>query len=183
MSRLRPQRTRIYFGCEGQSEQSYGKRLNEIADAAGLYLHFDNDLLQPGGGNPLELIKLAIVRIAHKRKTRGEFAHRTILLDRDKLAENPTWEPQIARLAKENQLHCIWQDSCHEAFLLRHLAGQSAARPPGSAIAVQALKDAWPEYSKGMAATELAVRIDLNAVRRACQVEAGLADFLKRIGL
>jgi len=58
VSRLRPQRTRIYFGCEGQSEQSYGKRLNEIADEVSLHLHFDNDVLQPGGGDPLELVRL-----------------------------------------------------------------------------------------------------------------------------
>lgn len=46
MSRLRiQQRIRIYLGCEGPSEQSYGKRLGEIADAAGLHLYFDCDVL------------------------------------------------------------------------------------------------------------------------------------------
>ena len=183
MSRLRVQRTRIYFGCEGQSEQSYGKRLNEIADEAGLHLHFDNDVPQPGGGDPLELVKLAIFRIAQKKRKRGEFAHRAILLDRDKLSQNHAWEPQIVRLAQQHQIQLIWQDSCHEAFLLRHLSGQTSLRPPSSDLALQALKRLWPEYVKGMAAIQLASRIDFHAVRRASSIEAGLAAFLDRIGL
>jgi len=148
-----------------------------------LHLHFDNDVLQPGGGDPLELVKLAIYRITQKRRKRGEFAHRAILLDRDKLTENSTWEPQIARMARENQLHLIWQDTCHEAFLLRHLGGQSAARPPNSELALQSLRRLWPEYAKGMATMHLASKIDLEAVRRASSVEPGLAEFLVRIGL
>jgi len=182
MSRPCPQRIRIYFGCEGQSEQSYGKRLNQIADEAGLHLHFDNDVLQPGGGDPLELVKLAIFRIEQKRRKRGEFAHRAILLDRDKLQQNPAWEPQISRLAREHRLLLIWQEPCHEAFLLRHLEAQSAARPPTSELAMQSLKRLWPEYAKGIAAMQLAGRIDLQAVLRAGSAEPALEEFLHTIG-
>ena len=180
---LIPQRIRIYLGREGPSEQSYGKRLNEIADAAGLHLHFDNDVLQPGGGDPLELVKLAISRIDQKRRKRGDFARRAILLDRDKLPQNPEWEKLILRLAQQHELSLIWQDICHEAFLLRHLEQHTSSRPPTADLALQALKKLWPEYFKGMSAAQLAARIDLPAVRRAGSVEPGLAVFLDRIGL
>jgi hypothetical protein len=66
MSRPIRQRKRIYLGCEGPSEQSYGKRLNEIADAAGLSLFLDCDVL--GGGDPLALIRLSVKRILEKVK-------------------------------------------------------------------------------------------------------------------
>jgi hypothetical protein len=85
--------------------------------------------------------------------------------------------------SKENQLHLVWQDSCHEAFLLQHLDGRSAARPPSSELALQASKRAWPEYSKGMAAMQLTARIDLNAVLRAGLAEPALTAFLHRICL
>jgi hypothetical protein len=180
---LIPQRIRIYLGCEGPSEQSYGKRLNQIADAAGLHLYLDNDVLQPGGGDPLELVKLAIVHIEQKRRKRGDFAHRAILLDRDKLSQNREWESRITRLAQQNQIHLIWQDTCHESFLLRHLEQQTPIRPPSTELALQALKRIWPEYEKGMPATKLAARIDLAAVLRASSVELGLATFLRQIGI
>jgi hypothetical protein len=182
MSRPRPQRTRIYVGCEGESEQSYVKRLNEIADAAGLHLHLDNDLLRPGGGNPLAIMELAVQRISIKKKSRGDFAHQAVLLDRDKLAENPDWEPQVASLARKHGIHLIWQNPCHEAFLLRHLAGMTASRPQSSGLAGQALRAQWPEFFKNMPASQLAARIDLVAVRRAVSEERGLAEFLERIG-
>jgi hypothetical protein len=183
MSRGIPQRKRIYLGCEGESEQSYGKRLNEIADAAGLHLHFDNDVLQPGGGDPLDLVKLAIRHIKEKEAKRTSFAFRAILLDWDKWGIKPERDTQIEPLVRRNRLHLIWQKPCHESFLLRHLAGQTAKRPQNSELAMQALKKLWPEYYKGMPAIELAAKIDQNAVLRAASVESTFKDFLDQIGL
>jgi hypothetical protein len=160
------------LGCEGPSEQSYGKRLNEIADGAGLSLFLDCDVLQPGGGDPLALVQLAARRIREKVNKRGTFAYRAVLLDRD-----------IAALARTHRIHLIWQDPCHEGFLLRHLAEHTAMRPQNSDLAAQALKKVWPEYRKGMPASELAAEIDRLAVERAASVEANLLTFLKEIGL
>jgi hypothetical protein len=178
-----PQRIRIYLGCEGQSEQSYGARLAQIADAAGLHLHFDNDVLPPGGGDPLALVQLAARRIKAKEARRGAFAFRTILLDRDKVGAAPERDARIDQLSWQNRLHLIWQEPCHEGFLLRHLEGHQTARPVTSNLAAQALKEVWAEYQKAMPAIHLAARIALQAVRRACAVESALAAFLDRIGL
>lgn len=184
MSRLRiRQRTRIYLGCEGESERSYGKRLNEIADAAGLSLFLDCDVLQPGGGDPLALVQLAVKHIGEKTSKRGAFAYRAVLLDKDKLGQTPDRDRQIPALVNRHRLCLIWQDPCHEAFLLRHLGYQTTTHPPGSELALQALKRHWPEYRKGMAAVELATRIDLSAIERVASVEAEFRSFLRQIGM
>jgi hypothetical protein len=184
MSRLRiQQRTRIYLGCEGQSEQSYGARLSQIAEAAGLHFHIDNDVLQPGSGDPLALVQSAVRRIREIEAKRTAFGFRAILLDRDKLGVKPERDTQIEPLARRNRVHLIWQEPCHEGFLLRHLEGHETARPPTSDLASQALKRIWAEYHKPMAALHLAGRIDLEALRRASSVEAALAAFLDQIGL
>lgn len=184
MSRLRiPQRARIYLGCEGQSEQSYAARLGQIADDAGLHLYIDNDVLQPGGGDPLALVQLAIRRVAEKERKRPVFSFRAILLDRDKWGQAPDRDRQIAPLAAEGGLNLIWQNPCHEGFLLRHFEGHDTARPIASDIAMRALKRIWPEYYKAMPASQLAATIDIAAIRRASEVEAQFAAFLDQIGL
>lgn len=181
MSRSFQQRKRIYLGCEGPSEQSYGKRLNEIVDAEGLRLFLDCDVL--GGGDPLTMVQLAVKRIREKTKKRGTFAYRAILLDRDRLGQTPDRDGQIPALAIRYGLCLIWQDPCHEAFLLRHFDGQAAARPTSSTLAHQALKRVWPAYEKAMPASELVNRITLAGIQRVCVVEAAFAEFLTRIGL
>jgi hypothetical protein len=184
MSRLRiPQRARVYLGCEGPSEQSYGARLGQIAGTGGLHLHIDNDVLRPGGGDPLALVELAIQRIGERERIRGVFTHRAIFLDSDKVGQSPDRDRQIVPLAAENGLSLIWQNPCYEGFLLRHFEGHQMARPQTSDLAMQALRRVWPEYYKAMSASQLATRIDIAAVRRASVIEPQFASFLDQIGL
>jgi hypothetical protein len=184
LSRLRiQQRVRIYLGCEGQSEQSYAARLGQIADSAGLHLFIDNDVLQPGGGDPLALVELAIRRIAEKERKRGAFSLRAILLDRDKWGQTQDRDRQIAPLLAANGLSVIWQNPCHEGFLLRHFEGYETARPATSELAMQDLRRVWPEYYKAMPASQLAARIDKAAVRRASPAEQQFTSFLDQIGM
>jgi hypothetical protein len=69
--RQRPQRRRIFLGCEGESEQGYGALLGRLLEAIrhDRYLHIV--LLRPGGGDPLALVKLALRRIAEEEAKRG----------------------------------------------------------------------------------------------------------------
>ena len=182
MSRLLiPQRTRIYLGCEGQSEQSYGKLLNAIADALSLPLFLDCDVL--GGGDPLFLVEHAVRRIHERASKRGAFVHRAIILDADKLESAPERDVRVVSLARKHRIHLIWQHPCHEGFLLRHLPNQETMRPPTPELALEALKRIWPEYRKGALAVELATWIDASALRQAVTVEADLRNFLVQIDL
>jgi hypothetical protein len=182
VSRLRiPQRVRIYLGCEGQSEQSYGKCLNAIADTLGLPLSLDCDVL--GGGDPLFLVELAVRRIHERVAKRGAFLHRAIILDADKLGNAPERDARIASLAQKHRIHLIWQHPCHEGFLLRHLPNQETMRPQTSELALESLMRIRPEYRKGMPAMELASWIHVQALRRVAAVEVDMRDFLAQIGL
>lgn len=182
VGRVRKQRRRIYFGCEGESEQSYGKLLGMIADDAGLFLHFDTDLLRPGGGDPLALLQLAERRLEEKERRHGRFDYRAVLLDRDKIGICHERDALIEPLAARNKIHLLWQTPCHEAFVLRHFDGFGTTQPYSSTLAYEQLRRIWPEYKKNIPAVELAARIDLAAVLRAASVLQEFADFLSEIG-
>jgi hypothetical protein len=185
VSRVRiPQRVRVYLGCEGQSEQSYARLLGIVADSLGCHLYIDNDLLQPGGGDPLALVQLAVRRIQRKENQRGgTFRHRALLLDRDKFGQDPRRDAQVEAFARKDDLSLIWQVPCHEAFLLRHFGGFEAIRPATTDLAFEALRRIWPDYEKGMSAAQLGRRINYEGIRRVCAIEAGFANFLRQIGL
>jgi hypothetical protein len=57
--RQRPLRRRIFCGCEGESEQSYGTFLHQLVAARG-DLHIEALLLQPGAGDPLATVDRAL---------------------------------------------------------------------------------------------------------------------------
>jgi len=173
-----PQRTRIYLGCEGESEQSYGKCLNAIADSLGLPLFLDCDVL--GGGDPLSLLELAFRRIHERALKRGAYLHRAIILDADRTGVAPVRDARVASLAQKHGIQLIWQRPCHEGFLLRHFAQRE---PATATLAMDALLRFWPEFRKNMPAIELAARIDREAIRRAAAVEADFQIFLNLIGL
>lgn len=47
------QRTRIFPGCEGESEQSYGQLLNDLLSSTNVLIHLDVVTLNPGAGDPI----------------------------------------------------------------------------------------------------------------------------------
>jgi len=51
-------RSRIFLGCEGESEQSYGAFLQRLADERGLMVHILSANLRPAG-DPLALAEKA----------------------------------------------------------------------------------------------------------------------------
>jgi hypothetical protein len=175
------QRRRVFLGCEGESEQGYGALLRRLLETRRQDVHLDVVLLRPGGGDPLALIELAQRLIANsERKREAPYALRAVLLDSDKLGQVPERDARIDAAALGIKL--IWQEPCHEALLLRHLAGCRYLRPATPDLAMAELAWHWPEYTKGLSAMRLAERIGENEVRYALQVELGLAGFLSDIG-
>jgi hypothetical protein len=175
-------RRRIFLGCEGESEQGYGALLARLAEDCGLHLAFQPMLLRPGGGDPLDLVSLA-AELSHRAEIkRGPFAVKAVLLDRDKLGLSPARDQQLYPIAAANQLHLIWQDPSHEAFLLRHLAGCGTLRPQTTALALTELRRRWDDYRKPMPAVRLAARLGLAELVSVCVVEESLRDFLEACG-
>jgi hypothetical protein len=172
----------IFLGCEGQSETGYGALIAGFADEVGLRVHLEIVDLAPAG-DPLGRVQKAAARIDHLRRRRGTFTEKFILLDSDQQAENPQRTAQARALAARLDITLVWQGPCHEAMLLRHLPGRAANRPPTSQAAHQSLANEWPEYVKPMARVDLIRRLDLAAARRAAEVEPGLMELLRAIGL
>lgn len=180
----RPQRAPIFIGCEGESERGYVALLGRLVEQAALPVHLDPVLLQPGGGDPLDLVRVAVRRLTERRRKR-QIAYRAqfVLLDRDKWGLVAARDAQIVGIAAQEGLHLVWQDPCHEALLLRHLQGCTALRPPTTPIANAQITQRWPEYKKPMDGAELAARLDRAAVFRAASVEPSLAYLIGAIGL
>jgi hypothetical protein len=176
-----PQRRRIFLGCEGESERSYGTLLARLIEVRHRRIHLDTVLLRPGGGDPLALIELAIRRM-HERAARGDdYVAKAVLLDGDTRGRSPFRDRTASVLAGQHGLRLIWQEPCHEGLLLRHLDGCDALRPPTSRAAMAELQRRWPDYYKAAPAVRLATRIDEQGVLRAAAVETELRTFLAEI--
>lgn len=178
-----PQRQVIFIGCEGASEVGYAQLLQDFADAESLHIHLDIRELGPGAGDPLHRIELAVARLRFLRRARTDPTERFVFVDHDQAERDPQRAERATRLARDNNIHVVWQRPCFEAFLLRHLPGRATRRPPTSPVALKALRKIWVEYCKPMSRLELSARIDLDAVRRAAAVEPEFAAMLRRIGL
>lgn len=175
-----PPRRPIFLGCGGLSEVGYGTLVARIArELPDLHVHIHVQALQPGAGDPLELVERAAGIIARLERQRSAFAVKAVLLDVG--SAQKTREAVTAARDAEIE-HLIWQAPDHEALLLRHLEGCEQRRPPAGQSLAQ-LRREWDGYEKGMSAQALGARIGIDDIRRACGVEAELDAFLRAIGL
>lgn len=177
------QRTPIFFGCEGESERAYGQVLNDLLRDGNRPFHLEVVTLNPGAGDPIARLRRAEKEIARRAQRRAEFRLKAVLMDSDQIDDDPQRRQQAERLAQGLGVRIIWQEPCHEAFLLRHLEGFAQNRPPTSTNAEDALRAAWPDYSKPMTRLRLSRRIALAAVRQAAAVQPSLSAFLRDITL
>jgi hypothetical protein len=183
MRRQQVLRRRIFVGCEGEGERSYIALVQRIVNDVHQKVHLDPQPLQPGGGDPLGLVRRAEEVITKIERAREPYDEKYLLIDRDKLGSSPERDQQIPTTINRINARIIWQDPAREALILRHLPGCATRRPASTQIAMQQLLQQWPEYEKTMSAMQLATRIDLEALRRAAKVEDGLRAFLVSIEL
>lgn len=97
-----PQRRRIFLGCEGESERGYGARLVKLVEDRHSRIYVDLQILQPGGGDPLALVQLAVRRMLRQTERRGAYVAQAVLLDNDKLEQSPPRDQQAISLADQN---------------------------------------------------------------------------------
>ena len=173
----------IYVGCEGASEVGYAGLLQDLIRDAKLPVHLHIEELGPGAGDPLSRIETAVLRLKRLEERRGAPAERFALLDFDQALRDPQRADRARKLASDNRIEIVWQRPCFEAVLLRHLKGKAGHRPPDTQTAARALEKEWPEYRKPMMRSNLARRIDRDAVLRAAGVEAELRLLLQCIGI
>lgn len=177
-----PKRKPVFLGCEGDSEIAYGQILGDQLRSIELPVHFEVVSLTPGAGDPLARVLRALKRIKRYERQRSRFWLKAILMDSDQEADAPSRFELAKQIAEDNDIRIIWQEPCHEGFLLRHLPECSTRRPSTSVAANQALLREWPDYLKPMTRTKLAGRIDSAAISQAASVEPVLAAFLRQLG-
>lgn len=173
-----PQRKRILVACEGASERSYCKFLNEISNKIGLHIHIDGWLDGSGGGDHLAVIEGAVKRNKCQNKLGRPYDFKVALLDSDKRGLNIPRDEKCDVISKDNDILVIWQEYDHEAFLLRHFAGYETRRPAKGDSEAQ-LKIVWPEYEKNMDAASLSKILDENSILRVAAVETQFRKFLE----
>lgn len=173
-------RSRIFLGCEGESEQGYGVLLQRLADSAELKVHIVIKNLQPAG-DPLALVEKAI-RQFKKDSQKAPFIGKAIMLDADRLDEPRDRGLRALDLLTREQFTAVWQRPDHEGLLLRHFPGHEHDSPPrGRSMA--SLQAVWPGYHKNTAAADLQRQLSLDHVTRAARVTPELLSFLRLIGL
>jgi len=170
----------VFLGCEGASEVAYGQLLNDFLRDLGLPFHLEVVSLNPGAGDPENLLRRARQKIAEWQNRRSVFRHRFVLIDIDRAVGRVT---QIEAAAQDARIEIVWQRPNHEGLLLRHFLETERTRPHDSGDAKNLLVRHWPDYKKGMPRQQLARRIDLTSVRRAASHEADLLSLLRRIRL
>ncbi len=183
MRRQQAIRRRIFVGCEGDGERGYIALVQRIVNDVHHKVYLDPQPLQPDGGDPLDLVGREEEVITKIVRTREPYDEKYLLIDRDKIGNSPERDQQMPAILKRINARVIWQDPAREALILRRLPGCATRRPPSTQIAMQQLLQQWPEYQKTMSATQLATRIDLEALRRAAKVEDELRAFFASIEL
>ena len=112
-------------------------------------------------------------------KTKVPYLHRAIILDIDQVQDNKARFDEVLELARSSDVHIIWQQPCHEAFLLRHFAGYERDDPANSAISEQRLVRVWPEYRKPMTKMGLSKQIKAAELERVSAFHAEFAALLR----
>jgi len=171
----------VFLGCEGESEQSYGKLLSEYVRERRNDLCIDVKRLRPTGGNALAIVQES-VKLIRQQPSDLTYVTSAVLLDNDTATILRDQHKQAKEVAEANGLMLIWQDPCHEALLLRHLLNCEHLRPKSSDDAKRQLIRHWPGYYKGISTYRLRDRINEQDILRAARVENDLAAFLTNIG-
>jgi len=176
----RPQLKRVFLGCEGDSERSYGAWLQAVAKDYKIGITVDTYPDTGGGNQPYDIIERCMLEMLRRERRYGPYFSRAILLDSDNINNDPDQNNNAIERARAHNVRVVLQDYEHEAFLLRHIAGHEHTRPnKGQGRA--ALQAAWPEYRRKFGKVQLYDKFGLEDLRRVCSVEPELREFLRSI--
>ena len=176
----RPQLKRVFLGCEGDSERSYGAWLQAVARDHEIPVTIDTYPDTGGGNQPYDIIESCISEMDQREQRYGFYISRAILLDSDNIETDPVRNVAAIKWAESKNVRILLQVFEHEAFLLRHIEGHEHARPnKGDGRA--ALQAAWPEYRRQLGKVQLYEKLCLEDLRRVSVVEPELGEFLRSI--
>jgi hypothetical protein len=175
----RPQRRRVFVGCEGQCEKSYSAFISDELETQRQDRYLD--AVSMNGSDPLSIVEKSIECIKRAEKAYGSYFLKMVLLDSDKLGACEERDVQIVVLAKSHGLLLVWQSPCFEGLLFSHF-DEKHPRPATSKAAILELRKHWGTYKKPPSRYDLARHIGRIEIERARRVEPDLDGFFTDIG-
>lgn len=170
----------VFVGCEGKSELGYVRWLNRLATFENIPVAITARNMK--GGDP-EAIAYGTVKSL--RKIAGgpaTFNKKYLFLDFFCNARTREKIKAARRIAKRNGISIMWQPICHECFLAKHFV-ETERRNPRTADECEAtLRVVWPDYRKGLDATEYEKHLAVDNLVRARANLPELDAFLRDIG-
>lgn len=176
-----PQRTRIFAGCEGDSERGLLAWLQRLANKPSRLLHLDIVPLGRGAGSPQALLAKALAEKRRRGALHGVYRRSFLLLDADRL-QGGAAEADLRRAAEASGLSVILQQPSLEGLLVRLHPGHEA-RTASTVDAERELQRLWPDYEKPEPADRLARHFTLDDLHRAARHDGELHFLLKLLGL
>jgi len=180
-------RTRFFVPGEGQSEQSFTKWLQDLADEQGLSVHLDSKSL--GGGGYESMLNKALKARNHGLRRGNKYLYSFLLVDADRAERNDCsgdWKLNDLRseAAKHNIDVCV-QKPNFEGLMVNMLPGNK--RPYSISASTSdvrhSLQKAWPDYVKPADARTLSQKFCLNDLGRVASQDPDLKNLLTKIGL
>ena len=170
----------IFVACEGKSETGYVRWLNRLADHQGVPVALTAHDMK--GGAPAIIADKAIRflrgSIGGPRTYRGKY----LFLDSDPAVNTQHELDRAVQIAEKHLFGVIWQQVCHECFLLKHFAETENRNPPIANSCEIALLGVWPTFRKGLDATEYERHLSLEHLARGRDNLPDLDAFLNDIG-
>ena len=116
--------------------------------------------------------------IGGSRTYRGKY----LILDRDFAVNSRQELDRAVQIAARHSFGIVWQQGCHECFLLKHFSETENRNPPNAKACESALFGVWPDYRKGLDAIEYESRLTIESLARARGNLPELDAFLNDIG-
>ncbi len=181
MAFVRTIRKRFFLAVEGESEQSFVKWIQNLADESGLNVHLQCYVLSGGGYS--SMLRDAANRKMREEKRKDPFKAAFLLLDEDRAQQpQPDWPTERLRSQADSKgLIFCGQKPNFEGLLLRMLPGRERTILPAASVDAQ-LPTLLPGYKKPIDAQSLAWKFTLDDLMRVASVEAGLQRMLTMIG-
>jgi hypothetical protein len=178
--RGRPVRIRkpFFVAVEGESEQSFFKWVQTLADDESLHVHLDVVVL--GGGGLQKMLKEA-TRQRVRRAAAKRYVASYLVVDSDRSGQGDCSIHELRIHSAKQKLELVCQLPNHEGLLVRLFPGREKETLDATSASAR-LHKLWPTYQKPVNAYTLARQFKVKDLIRVAKLDEDLRNFLMKIG-
>ncbi|MCE0484761.1 MAG: hypothetical protein LV479_11055 [Methylacidiphilales bacterium] len=174
-----PKRIRYFVAVEGESEQSFVRWLQYLADAE-LHIHLDTYPL--GGGGFASMLEKTVNEHKKRAGRHGTYKNRFLIIDADRANSNDWPLDQLRAEAHTHHIKVIVQRPNHEGLLYRIISHEVHDIPVANAAQAR-LRRHWEHYEKPADAAQLRRHLNFDALIKVADVDPDVETLLRGIGL